>query len=64
MFIVSFEVFGDGKLLYAKHFSEDTFGYYPENFTVDLTGVLEMEVRQNCAHSDYNIAIGDCGLWT
>lgn len=67
---VVFEVFGDGKLLYAKHFSDDVSGYYPEPFSVDLTGVLELEVKHKCnavnAYDVYvhDVAIGDCGLWT
>lgn len=66
---VSLEIFGDGKLLYTKLFSEDVVGYYPEPFSIDLTGVLELEVRQdtNWSYSNEgsrNIAIGDCGLWT
>ncbi len=65
-----FEIFGDRKLLYTKHFSEDVSGYYPENFDVDLTGVLELEVKQVTQHdpwgdyTEFNVAIGDCGLWT
>ena len=66
----SIEVFGDGKLLYAKHFPESITGYYPENFDIDLTGVLELEIVQKSGTTapgdqyTMNVAIGDCGLWT
>ena len=58
----SFEVFGDGKLLYAKHFTDDVNGYYPEDFYIDLTGVLELEIKED--DPLHKVAIGDCGLWT
>lgn len=62
----SFEVYGDGKLLYGRTFSENTEGYYPESFEVDLTGVLELEVTYHLGYrySNGGFAVGDCGLWT
>ena len=59
----SFEVYGDGKLLYGKTFAENTEGYYPESFEIDLTGVLQLEVVVDKNWRE-GFAVGDCGLWT
>lgn len=60
------EIYGDGKLLYNYEFFETTAGFEPVNFSVDLTGVLELEVLFEYG-STYGLtlfSLGDCGLWT
>lgn len=67
---IGYEIYGDGKLLYSESIAEKTVGYVPKSFTIDLTGVLELEVKYNgnSGYSDSNqgnnLALGDCGLWT
>lgn len=56
------EIYGDGELLYT---AAVTGGVKPVEFSVDLTGILELRI---VAHSNdwygSDAAIGDCGLWT
>lgn len=58
------EIYGDGKLLHVINFAEDTKGYEPESFSVDLTGVLELQVKLHQALNSTPLSLGDCGLWT
>lgn len=57
------EIYGDGELLYS---AEMVGGVKPIDFTVDLTGVLELKVsftRYN-AFGYGRAMLSDCGLWT
>lgn len=61
------EIYGDGKLLYVNQLPEDTTGFEPTEFDVDLTGVLELRVvfktsRVMNAWASV-LALGDVGLW-
>lgn len=51
------EIYGDGKLLYSATMAG---GRDPLDFTVDLTGVLELKVNYKGAYT----GLADCGLWT
>lgn len=60
-------IYGDGKLLYVKEFSEDTTGFKPEAVDVDLQGVLELRVvfDPKC-YWLYNdgLSLGEMALYT
>lgn len=57
------EIYGDGELLYS---AEMMGGVTPIDFTVDLTGVLELKVRLTSFDGwGHGMAkLSDCGLWT
>lgn len=58
------KIYGDGELLYS---AEVEGGVKPIDFTVDVTGVLELRVSFHRAETYYDRASGmlsDCGLWT
>ena len=62
-------IYGDGKLLYAKEFNENTTGFEPEAITIDLTGVLEMQVKFVCRSVYGNdlrdpLSLGEMALYT
>lgn len=52
----TFKIYGDGELLYEAKVKA---GVTPIDFSVDLTGVLELRVVL-----DFKGTLGDCGLWT
>lgn len=57
------KVYGDGELLYQAKMSG---GVQPIDFSVDITGVLELEVRFDNAAGEwggYIAAVTDLGLW-
>lgn len=56
-------IYGDGKLLYAKEFDEETTGLRPEAIDVDLTGVLELTVSFICHWND-TLSLGEMALYT
>lgn len=59
----SLKVYGDGELLYQAKMSG---GVQPIDFSVDITGVLELEVRFDNAAGEwggYIAAVTDLGLW-
>ena len=40
-------------------------GVDPVNFDIDISGVLELELRFEYSRYSYeNVALGDIGLWT
>lgn len=51
-------IYGDGELLFS---GTVTGGVKPMDFSVDLTGVLELKVVWD---GDNRARIGNCGLWT
>lgn len=57
------EFYGDGKLLYTVTMGN---GIQPIDFDVDITGVLEFEVKLPVMYNTYqnNIGISEFGLWT
>lgn len=57
----SLEIYGDGKLLYAQSYEYGTTGIAPEAFHVDLTGVLQLQVKFENA---VVLSLGDVALWT
>lgn len=62
-------IYGDGKLLYAKEFNENTTGFEPEAITINLTGVLEMKVEFVCKSVHGNdlrdpLSLGEMALYT
>ena len=63
------EIYGDGKLLYVNKTTEGTTGFEPVSFDIDLTGVLELQVkhytRNNSLHyATEGLSLGNVGLWT
>jgi len=54
------EIYGDGKLLYQASMAG---GIDPLDFSINLTGVLELKVI-NRGDRSYYAAISDCGLYT
>ena len=60
-------VYGDGKLIYSYKFERGT-GMKPVPFSVDLTGVLELQVAFGTSYhtwgGDTFFALGDVGLYT
>lgn len=61
--VSTLEIYGDGKLLYEAEMSG---GVQPAYFDIDLTGVLELQIKLD---GDYvwgtsHSSLGDCGLWT
>lgn len=60
-----FKIYGDGELLYSADMAG---GIEPIDFSVDLTGVLELKVVLDGSWTTfgyyYAVAIADCGLWT
>ena len=64
------EIYGDGRLLHTISFPERMTGFEPSDFSVNLTGVLELRVVLKIAanyHSgtyDTLLSLGDVGLWT
>lgn len=66
------EIYGDGKLLYNVDFPEKITGFMPESFEIDLTGVLELQVKfgggsysidSYSPNRSLTLSLGDCGLW-
>lgn len=61
----SLEIYGDGELLYSAEMSGSK---EPIDFSVDLSGILELKIRFDCPWNSiakyYTAAIADCGLWT
>lgn len=62
------EIYGDGRLLYTNIITEGITGFELVNFDIDLTGVLELQVkftvRSNSGnHGGEGISLGDVGLW-
>lgn len=59
------KIYGDGELLYSATVGG---GIEPIDFSVDLTGVLELKVVLDNSWTTggwyYRVAIADCGLWT
>lgn len=62
------EIYGDDKLLYTQKIDDWQTGISPINFSVDLTGVLELQVifkaSSNAASRFPLLSLGDVGLWT
>lgn len=56
-------IYGDGKLLYSFSPAQETIGWTPEAFSVDLTGVLELRVEFN-GISIPSLYLGEATLWT
>lgn len=56
-----FKIYGDGKLLYEATMAG---GIDPIDFSVDLTGVLELTVKLNMDGYTVYSGISNCGLWT
>lgn len=64
-------IYGDGKLLYAKEFNEETTGFEPESIDIDLRGILELKVLFK-DHLGWNrtgnplspLALGEMALYT
>ncbi len=56
---MTLEVYGDGELLYIATL---TAGVQPISFDVDITGVLNLEVKLSDVHG--KVGIADFGLWT
>lgn len=62
-------IYGDGRLLYSYSPEMGTQGLRPVSFSVDLTGVLELEVEFDSvtysgAYDRHAISLGEVGLWT
>ena len=58
-------IYGDGDLLYAYSPEKGTEGLKPVEFSVDLTGVLELKVVFNSENGYHDtLSLGDVGLWT
>ena len=55
------EIYGDGRLLY---FASMDSGIDPIDFSVDITGVLELQFKLDGSHVRYTTGVSDCGLWT
>lgn len=64
----SLEIYGDGNLLYAAEFDQWSTGIPPQNFHVNLTGVLQLHVvfksTTNQNSSLGILSLGDVGLYT
>ena len=58
-------IYGDGRLLYAYSPEMGTQGMMPVNFSVDLTGVLELRVDFDAnANGSDTLSLGEVALWT
>ena len=62
-------IYGDGKLLYAKEFLLNTTGFEPEAIDIDLSGVLELQVKFDCRsvygnNSSNPLSLGEMALYT
>lgn len=61
-------IYGDGNLLYSYSPDKGTEGMKPVNFSVDLTGVLELKVvfqaRTRNGYGTPVLSLGEVGLWT
>lgn len=55
------KIYGDGELLYSATVSG---GIEPIPFSVDLTGVLKLEIKIEGIRNSFDAAVGECGLWT
>lgn len=63
------EIYGDGRLLHTVNFPKNTTGFEPSDFTINLTGVLELQVvlkiyNGNLFNLGTYLSLGDVGLWT
>lgn len=57
-----FEIYADGEKIWSATMAS---GIDPINFDIDISGVLELELRFEYAPYAYeNVALGDIGLWT
>lgn len=56
------DIYGDGKILYSVKTNDNTTGFLPREFDVDLTGVIELEIVVTGSY--FGFALGDCGLYT
>lgn len=56
-------IYGDGKLLYTYSPEVGTIGWIPVDFSVDLTGVLELKV-EFYGNGRPNIYLGEATMWT
>lgn len=55
-------IYGDGNLIYSAAIER---GMDPVDFTIDLTGVLELQVEFTVEWGlSFKAGIADCGLWT
>lgn len=62
------EIYGDGSLLYSKTFEYGTTGIMPIPFDLDVSGVLQLQVKLDAWSTDYYankdiLGLGDVGLW-
>ena len=64
---IGLTIYGDGKVLYSNITAEETEGFEPAYFDIDLTGVLELRVALvNDSLWVYHdlLGLGDVGLWS
>ncbi len=60
-------IYGDGKILYAREFKEDTTGIEPEMIDIDLTGVLELQIifkARGYDDASSPLSLGEMALYT
>ena len=59
----SFKIYGDGKLLWSS--KPITAGNVPENFDIDITGVINMTIETSRAgYGGHEVQLYDCGLYS
>lgn len=59
---MQFEIYADGEKFWSATMKS---GVDPVNFDIDISGVLELELRFEYSRYSYeNVALGDIGLWT